>query len=56
MAKKQKRSVSATSKSRKASSNEFAPDYTFIRKDLRKISIMAASFFVILVALSFFLN
>jgi hypothetical protein len=35
---------------------EFNPDYTHIRRDLGRIGILAASFFVILVALSFFLK
>jgi len=35
---------------------EFAPDYTQIRRDLRRIGILAASFFVILIGLSFFLR
>jgi hypothetical protein len=57
MAKKQKRSVVAsTGKASVARSNEFEPDYTFIKKDLKKIGIMAASFFVILIVLSFFLG
>jgi hypothetical protein len=35
---------------------EFNPDYTYIRRDLRRIGVIAASFFVILIALSFFLH
>lgn len=57
MAKKQKRSVAAsTSKASVARSNEFEPDYTYVMKDLKKIGIMAVSFFVILIALSFLLG
>ncbi len=37
-------------------SSEFNPDYTFVKQDLRKIGIMAASFISILVILSFFLG
>lgn len=39
-----------------AASRDFNPDYTYIKQDLKRIGIMALSFFVILVALSFFLN
>ncbi len=35
---------------------EFNPDYTYVKHDLRQIGIMAGSFFVILVVLSFFLR
>ena len=35
---------------------EFKPDYSQTVKDLRRIGILAGSFFVILVALSFFLR
>ena len=37
-------------------SAEFKPDYTAVKKDLRRIGILAGSFFIILVALSFFLR
>ncbi len=35
---------------------EFNPDYTYIRRDLRRIGTLAGTFFVILVVLSFFLR
>ena len=35
---------------------EFNPNYTHIRRDLGRIGILAGSFFVILIALSFFLR
>ena len=35
---------------------EFNPDYTYIKRDLRRIGILAGSFFVILVVLTFFLH
>ncbi len=35
---------------------EFNPDYGPVKKDLKRIGILAGSFFVILVALSFFLR
>ncbi len=37
-------------------STEFNPDYTFVKQDLKKIGILAASFISILVILSFFLG
>jgi hypothetical protein len=36
-------------------SDEFNPDYTDVIKDLKRIGILAITFFVILVALSFVL-
>jgi len=36
--------------------NDFNPDYTHVFKDLKRIAVMAASFVVILVALSFFIK
>jgi hypothetical protein len=35
---------------------EFSPDYTYVRRDLRRIGVLAGAFFVILVALSFILR
>jgi len=37
-------------------SSEFNPDYSYVRKDLKRIGILASSFFVILIVLSFFLR
>lgn len=53
MSKYSKRTSKSAASSR---STEFNPDYTHVKKDLRRIGILAGSFFVILVALSFFLN
>jgi len=36
--------------------SEFNPDYSYVIKDLKRIGIMAGSFFLILIALSFFLR
>jgi hypothetical protein len=36
--------------------SEFKPDYTNVKKDLKRIGLLAGSFFVILIALSFFLR
>lgn len=35
---------------------EFNPDYTHIKRDLRRIGALAGGFFVVLVALSFVLR
>lgn len=35
---------------------EFNPEYTYIKRDLRRIGVLAGAFFVLLVALSFFLH
>lgn len=72
MAKKQKRQVSsgtrqevvsrgptytpASSLRRVAPVTEFAPDYTRVISDLKRIAVLAGSFFAILIVLSFFLK
>ncbi len=35
---------------------EFNPDYSYVKRDLRRIAILATSFVVILVVLSFVIN
>jgi hypothetical protein len=35
---------------------EFNPDYTYVKRDLRRIGILAGTFAVILIGLSFFLR
>jgi len=35
---------------------EFNPDYSYVKQDLKRIGILAGSFFLILVVLSFFLR
>jgi len=37
-------------------SSEFNPDYSYVKKDLKRIGMLAGSFFIILVVLSFFLR
>ncbi len=57
MAKKNRRmttSVSMASSSMKAV--EFNPDYTYVKKDLSRIGMLAGFFFVALIVLSFFLR
>lgn len=66
MAKKQKRSVSKSNGSSNGAANrvgnsrltstEFNPDYSDIITDLKRIGILAGSFFAVLIALSFFLR
>jgi len=68
MAKKQNRNVSKTTVNStpevaakstgraRVSVAEFNPDYTAIKNDLKRIGILAGSFFVILIVLSFFLR
>jgi hypothetical protein len=35
---------------------EFNPDYTYVKRDLRRIAVLAGSFTAVLVILSFILN
>lgn len=68
MAKKQKRKVSGpvqypqtsprpqAAVTSRPSSTEFNPDYSAVKKDLKRIGILAGSFFVILIVLSFILR
>jgi hypothetical protein len=37
-------------------STEFNPDYTHVKRDLGRIGILAGSFFVVLIVLSFFIK
>jgi len=46
----------AGSPARASYTQDFNPDYTYIIRDLKQIGIMAASFLVVLVVLSFFLR
>jgi hypothetical protein len=60
MAKKNKRIVTsvsvtpATSTANRAP--EFNPDYTYIKRDLGRIGVLAGSFFALLIVLSFFIK
>ena len=58
MPKKSRRQVSKTAAfmPQQRTPTEFNPDYTYIRRDLRRIGMLAGGFFVILIALSFFLH
>ncbi|MCS6993266.1 MAG: hypothetical protein N2117_00915 [Anaerolineales bacterium] len=44
------------SKTLSSTTVEFNPDYSQVKADLKRIGILAGSFFVILLALSFFLR
>lgn len=55
MARKSKRQTRRETSSGRGE-REFNPDYSHVVKDLRRIGILAGGFFVILIALSFFLN
>lgn len=68
MAKKARRKVSksentvstqsavSTSARSRLTSTDFNPDYTDIKSDLKRIGILAGSFFGVLIILSFFLR
>ena len=52
MAKSSRRAARAAT----TSTTEFNPDYTYVKRDLSRIGILAGSFLAILVVLSFFLK
>ena len=54
MAKRSKRSMSTRGAAPAAT--EFNPDYSYVKRDLARIGILAGSFFAILIILSFFLK
>ncbi len=61
MAKKNRRTVSGRNPSVSMSSApakgpEFNPDYSYVKKDLSRIGVLAGFFFVALIVLSFFLR
>lgn len=56
MARKNKRQAYRPMTSAPVSRSEFNPDYIQIKRDLTRIGILAATFFVILIVLSFFLR
>ena len=57
MSRRSRRQVSKTAAFvQTARTTEFNPDYTHIKRDLRRIALLAGSIAVILVALSFFLR
>jgi hypothetical protein len=67
MSKKSKRQTSVTPAAvapaptfgglqRKGETVEFNPDYTNVKRDLKRIGILAGSIFAVLIALSFFIK
>ena len=55
MSKKHKRQVSrAIPAAALPNRNEFNPDYSTTKRDLKRIGILAGSFFALLIVLSFF--
>jgi len=57
MSRKHRRQISKTAAFMQAPrAAEFNPDYTHVKRDLRRIGILAGSFAAILVALSFLLR
>jgi hypothetical protein len=59
MAKKTKRTTRTTTSVSMTSSQtrtEFNPDYTHVKRDLRRIGTLAGFFFMALIVLSFFLR
>jgi hypothetical protein len=57
MAKKNKRSTPSVSVANTPPQKfEFNPDYSMVKKDLKRIGALAGSFILILVLLSFFLK
>jgi len=55
MAKKNQRPAAARMAT-PAAPVEFAPDYTNVKKDLKRIGILAGTFFAVLIVLSFFIK
>jgi hypothetical protein len=56
MSKKNKRQAPRQVSSISAKVVEFNPDYTIIKRDLKRIALLAGTFFVILVVLAIFQN
>jgi hypothetical protein len=57
MSRKNRRQLNKTAAFMQAPrATEFNPDYAHVKRDLRRIGLLAVSFVLILVALSFFLR
>jgi hypothetical protein len=50
------KSVTQTQARARSTIFEFKPDYTYVFRDMKRIGILAGSFLVILIVLSFFLH
>ena len=56
MAKRTTRRTTVSVTNSASARNEFNPDYTHVKRDLSRIGVLAGSFFVLLVVLSFFIR
>jgi len=56
MAKRTKRTTTSVSMTSTPSRTEFNPDYTYVKRDLARIGMLAGFFVTVLVVLSFFLR
>lgn len=56
MAKKNRRTTTMVSAAPVPSRSEFNPDYTYVKKDLKRIGTLAGFFIVVLIVISFFLK
>ena len=56
MAKNNKRTTVNVASSTSRTTTEFNPDYTHVKRDLGRIGVLAGSFFVVLIVLSFFIK
>ena len=56
MAKNNKRTIVNVVSSASRTTTEFNPDYTHVKRDLGRIGVLAGSFFVVLIVLSFFIK
>ena len=56
MAKKNKRTTTSVSMVSTPARTEFNPDYTYVKRDLRRIGTLAGFFVMVLVVLSFLLR
>lgn len=56
MAKKNRRTTTTVSMASSPTRTEFNPDYTYVKRDLRRIGTLAGFFITVLVVLSFFLR
>ena len=56
MAKKNRRTTTTVSMASSPTRAEFNPDYTYVKRDLRRIGTLAGFFISVLVILSFFLR
>ena len=54
--KKAKRTTTTVSMTASTARTEFNPDYTDVKRDLRRIGTLAGFFVAVLIALSFFLR